>query len=287
MASTSGEVREGGRLEGHPDYMLGTSDSEVEHLVAQAEAYTPAARSLIGKLDIQPDWKVADMGCGALGILHLLAERVGPRGEVHGVDREERMLEVARRLLDERSLQRVRLLKADVNATGLPRRSFDLVHARTVLVNIAAVEPVIEEMASLVRAGGLLALQEPDGSSWVCEPRHPAWDALRDLFGERYRKKGCDPDIGRRLPALLRAAGLEDVRIDVQPTSVTQPGDWHHLQLPTFIELIRESVISLGLCPADELDRMVKELNEHLRKPGTVTYCPLWQAWGKVRPSLS
>ncbi|MGH8933296.1 MAG: hypothetical protein ACRDZO_22335 [Egibacteraceae bacterium] len=54
-------------------YILGTSDVEIEHLVRQAEVYTPAARDLLGEIDVQPGWRVIDLACGALGILHLLA----------------------------------------------------------------------------------------------------------------------------------------------------------------------------------------------------------------------
>lgn len=265
----------------HPDYMLGASDSEIEHLVVQAESYAPSARNVIERLDVGPDWNVVDMGCGALGILHLLAERVDSRGTILGVDREQRMLAVARRQLDERSLQRVSLVQADVANTDIPRHSVDLVHARTLLINVSAAEWVVSQMAALVRPGGFLALQEPDGSAWVCEPRHSAWDTLRELFCERYRAQGCDPQIGRRLPGLLRGADLHDVTTDVRPTAVTGPGDWNHTQLPSFIRLIRDSLVELGLCSVSDLDRLLGELDAHLAKPGTVTYCPLWQAWGR------
>jgi len=59
---------------------------------------------------------VVDVGCGVLGTLHLLCERVGPDGRVVGVDREPRMIEAARRVTAERGLA---LELAEQDATGL------------------------------------------------------------------------------------------------------------------------------------------------------------------------
>lgn len=39
----------------------------------------------------------------------------------------------------------------------------------------------------------------------------PAWTALREVLRRLCHSRGLDPDIGRRLPMLLRAAGLGEV----------------------------------------------------------------------------
>jgi ubiquinone/menaquinone biosynthesis C-methylase UbiE len=61
-----------------------------------------------------------------LGVLQQLADRVGPTGRVVGLDRERRMLDTARQVIEQRSLP-AEFLQADATDTGLLGGSFDLV----------------------------------------------------------------------------------------------------------------------------------------------------------------
>ena len=76
-------------------YVMGGTLSEQERLLAQAATQAPEARWLLDQIGVQPGWRVADLGCGPLGILDLLAERVGADGTVVGVEREPRFVEMA------------------------------------------------------------------------------------------------------------------------------------------------------------------------------------------------
>jgi ubiquinone/menaquinone biosynthesis C-methylase UbiE len=144
---------------------------------------------------------VIDVACGPLGIMHLLAERVGPSGEVFGLDREPRMIEMARAVATERGLP-LNLGEGDAAAAPLPEASFDLVHARTLLINVVSPEEIITGMRHIARPGGTVAVQEPDGAYWVCDPPHPAWDRLHAALRTAYRLQGRDFAIGRRLGRL-------------------------------------------------------------------------------------
>jgi ubiquinone/menaquinone biosynthesis C-methylase UbiE len=116
-------------------YPLGDSAGELQHLVAQAETYGEEARQLLDLVGLTAGEAAIDIGCGVLGILHLLSERVGPHGRVVGVDRERRMIEAARRVVTERGLA-VELVQDDATSLALPSASFDFVHERTVLLNV-------------------------------------------------------------------------------------------------------------------------------------------------------
>ena len=138
-------------------YLLGDSAPELAHLVAQAEVYAEEGRQLLDLVGIAPGAQAVDVGCGVLGIMHLLCERVGPDGRVVGVDREPRMIEAARRVTTERGLV-VELAEQDATGLSLPSESFDLVHERTVLLNVAEPGKVVGEMARVARCGGVVAL---------------------------------------------------------------------------------------------------------------------------------
>src|SRR5262245_1684705 len=107
-------------------YIFGDTQAEQQRLVAQAESYESPARWLLDQIRIQPGWRVIDIGCGPLGILHLLSERVGSNGVVVGLERETRFAHMAREQIAQRHLSNVTVLQADVLASGLQKRSFDL-----------------------------------------------------------------------------------------------------------------------------------------------------------------
>jgi SAM-dependent methyltransferase len=195
-------------MAGHSDrYLLGVSGAEVEHLVRQAEVYADEAGQLLDRVGVTAGAAVIDVGCGVLGIVDLLRAKVGPRGRVVGVDREPRMLDVARQVAAQRGLP-VEFVLGDATDLVLPSDSFDLVHERTVLLNIADPARVVAEMIRIARPGGVIALQEPDSSAWVCDPPHPAWDLLHAELLDAYRRNGKDFDRDGALRGCFVTPGL-------------------------------------------------------------------------------
>ncbi|MGH8900451.1 MAG: methyltransferase domain-containing protein [Egibacteraceae bacterium] len=263
------------------EYLLGTSDAERARLIAQCELHRPEAEQLFDRIGIEPGWRAIDIGCGPLGVLDLLSERVGPSGSVVGLEREPRMLDMAALSLVERHLDTVRLVQGDAAGTQLPAESFDLVHERLVLFNVSSPEDVVAEMVRLARPGGYVALQDLDIVSYTCEPPHPAWDRLVGVLISGWRDAGLDPSIGRRLPGLLRAAGLGDVEVAAH-ARVLRPGDLYHT-LPLYLAgILREQILASDALTEAELDDLVRQLAAHLEQPETlVLYSTLFQAWGR------
>lgn len=262
------------------EYLLGASDGERERLLKHSEIFEPEARWLLDRIGIQPGWWAVDVGCGPLGIVNLLAQRVGPTGQVVGLEREPRMLEWLRKSIAERNLINVKPVQGDATAIDLPASSFDFVHARTVLVNVRNPERVLSEMTALVRPGGVLAVQDVDAISWTCEPPHPAWDRLLWAVLTVWREGG-NPFVGRQLPGLLCAAGLVDVDVDAH-VRVWRSGDPYHWMLLHFAELFRDKVLARGLVTEIELTDLVEKLRAHLNDPGTIVLHWLFcRAWGR------
>jgi ubiquinone/menaquinone biosynthesis C-methylase UbiE len=237
------------------EYLLGSSTAELEHLVAQAEVYAPEANELLNTIGLESGASAIDVGCGVLGILHLLASRVGPGGRVVGLDREPRILELASTLAEQRGVA-AELIEGDATQTVLPGETFDFVHARTLLLNVADPEAVVAEMIRLAKPGGAVAVQEPDSAGWVCDPPHPSWELLRSALTDAYRASGKDFDIGRRTGRLLRDSGLGHVQVRVTAL-VTKPGDYYQTFLPTLVQLVADQILLGGALNAEQLDAHV------------------------------
>jgi ubiquinone/menaquinone biosynthesis C-methylase UbiE len=263
-------------------YVLGRQiTAEGQRLLQQGLGLEREAKWLLDRIGVQPGWRAVDVGCGPLGILDLLAERVGPGGEVIGLEREPRLIEMGQTLLAQRGLRNVRFVLGDAYDIGLPRSSFDLVHTRLLLINLQDPERALAELVTLVRPGGVVVVQDIDQIPWLCEPPHPAWEALVSAFLLVWRANGLDPLIGHRLPALLRAAGLVEVEVEVHGRA-DAPGTYHRKHLLALIEAVRGKVIQRRLFREPELAALTNALERHLDAPDTLVTRPLlFQAWGR------
>jgi ubiquinone/menaquinone biosynthesis C-methylase UbiE len=265
-------------------YVFGDTYIEQQRLVAQAESYELSAQWLLDQVGIQPGWQTIDIGCGPLGILHMLSERVGSGGVVVGLEKEQRFAKMAQNEIVQRGLKNVTVFQADAIANGLQRRSFDFAHERLVMVNISAPENFLAKMVELVRPGGIIAVEEVDNVSWVCHPPHPSWDKLLETYHAAFRACGGDLFIGRRLPELLRTAGLENVQYKVH-VDVAALGGYRRKHLLSLLDSLREKIMTLGLLTHDEFTKHKELLTRHLDNPNTIVIDKLLaQAWGR-KPS--
>lgn len=76
-------------------YVFGSTHVERQPLLDQAREFQQQADWLLDRIGIQPGWRVIDVGCGPLGILGFLSQRVGERGDVARLEYVLRFAEVA------------------------------------------------------------------------------------------------------------------------------------------------------------------------------------------------
>ena len=136
-------------------------------------------------------------------------------------------------------------------APGCPVTRSTWCTQRLVLNNVPRPGEVVAEMVRLTRPGGHVAVQDVDWLSWTCAPAHPAWDRLTAVAAAAWSGDVC---IGRRLPALLRAAGLVDVRVEAH-IRIHRPGQPYHRLLLRFLDIHRDRILDAGALTAAELDR--------------------------------
>lgn len=262
-------------------YVLGGSENELARLHAQAAEHEATARWLLDAIGVRRGWRVLDVGCGPIGILRLLADAVGPDGEVVGLERESRFVKMAREEVDRFGLTNVRIVEADALSSGLERDSFDVVHERLVMVNVPERDQLAAEMLALAKPGGFIALEDIDNVSWLCEPPHESWTALLEVFHNAFRAGGGDPFIGRRLPALLREAGAEAVQTHVH-AYLPHTDEYRRTHLLALLDSIRSAVLASGLMDEGSLKEHRSALLTHLADPTTVVIDKLLiQSWGQ------
>jgi ubiquinone/menaquinone biosynthesis C-methylase UbiE len=262
-------------------YALGYRQAELERLHRQADQLASDSARLFDEIGIAEGAHVLEIGCGPRGCLELLSTRVGSSGRVVGVEINADTVALAETFVAERGLSNVDVVAGDARSTGLRDGSFDVVTARLVLVNVPEPEQIISQAMALARPGGVVAFHEVDAAALMCDPPSDAWDTILSLFVAAGERNGNDCHFGRRLPRLLRQAGLTDLH--VTPIVHTYlAGVPRRRLLVDFVDNVRARILALGLVTEPELDELREALIKHVDDPETVVFDGLYvQAWGR------
>jgi SAM-dependent methyltransferase len=193
---------------GTPQYVLGRSESESQRLVKQSGFLQPFTERIFRRAGLVPGMRVLDLGCGAGDVSFLAAELVGPTGSVVGIDRDPGVLAIARERAQQMGSTTVSFEERSIEEF-VASEPFDAVVGRFVLVYQPDPAATLGHVQGLLRAGGILAVLEPDMSlgvrSW---PPVALWQQVSDWICETFRRGGVHVDIGTRLYPLFRQAGF-------------------------------------------------------------------------------
>jgi SAM-dependent methyltransferase len=197
------------------DRYIGRDDpAEAARLEVQGASARDELREALALCALPEVPRVLEIGCGS-GVLTAALVQALPRAHITAVDLNEALLAEARARLgrEAESGGRVRLERADAAALPYRARAFDLVACRCVLMHQADPMLVAGEMYRVSSLGGNVIAIEPDWGARAVYPDAEAFAELLDLV-RRARPYGF-PDLltGRKLFALLRAAGFAPVRL--------------------------------------------------------------------------
>ena len=265
MSPRESQITAAGRpAEPHPDpWRDADGQANVDEMAKSLEARgrTPAQarlrRRFLKFVPVKPGERVLEVGCGTGVVVRDLAALVGRRGEVVGVDASRRLLERARALCRESAGgARIALRVADGARLPFAAHRFDAALAVTVILHVADPLRVAREMTRVTRPGGRVGLQDQDfGVVALTHPDRALTERIMRGVAERVYE---EPHSGRRLPGLLRAAGLVDVRLltDVYQDTTLEP--W----TKTFLERRAERALRFGIVDVTTAGRWLDGFTE-------------------------
>jgi hypothetical protein len=151
----------------------------------------------------------------------------------------------------------------------------------TLLVTIPRPAEVVAEMVRLVRPGGWVAAMEFDMEFSLCYPPHPAFARICEIFPVVFARNGADPQLGRKVPAMFRDAGLTDVEVEARAPLYPQGHSRRTIALD-LVRAMRPRVLEMGLASGAEFDELDAAARAHLADPRTIMLSGLpFLTWGR------
>jgi SAM-dependent methyltransferase len=248
---------------------------ERQRLALLTQVADPTTTQRLLRLGVGPGWHCLEAGAGDGSVARWLASRVGPEGRVAATD-------LHTRFLAGHDLPNLEVRTHDLLADDLEAAHYDLVHCRFVLMHLPDPARALRRLAAAVRPGGWLLVEEMDraalGAADPAHPRAAGFDRRMRTLHAALRATGTvDPDLGRRLPALVEGQGLRELGHD----GVTFTGRGGSLLARNWqmtLRLFRGRLVAAGGLTEEDFEELDRPLDDpSFWFVGFTSFC----AWGR------
>ena len=161
-------------------YTLGRTSHETNRLMEQSRIYGESTRRLCKRAGISKGMRVLEIGSGAGDVALMLAELVGPTGQIVGVDVNAEILDTARQRATEAGMRNVEFIASDARSLVFSEK-FDAIVGRFVLMYMAEPRAAFTKLITHLKPGGIAAFQEPEYTLYPAS-LHPDTPLINQLI---------------------------------------------------------------------------------------------------------
>jgi len=274
-----------GKSQSSHHYLLGHSDEELWRLQKQAELWHPATRRFLEDVGIKAGMKVLDVGTGVGDVALLLADRVGPNGQVIGVDSSPTALDLARRRAEAATFMNVSFVQGDITQMEFAM-DFDAIVGRLILQHLSDPVAVLGRLVRYLRPDGSIGFQEYDFTRVSYSlPPSALFDQAFSWIRETARRAGLDFQAGMRLYSFFLDAGLPAPQMYSEAVVGAGPNWIGYEVLALMIRGVLPLILKFGIATEQEvgIDTLASRLQEGIvSQRGVARWVDLISAWTRV-----
>jgi ubiquinone/menaquinone biosynthesis C-methylase UbiE len=232
-------------------------------MTALAAQHNDATFRYIEKCGIAPGWTCLEIGAGDGSVARWMAVKVGQAGRILATDLDPRLM-----LKDPAANPANMEVKVhDIVADPLPDATFDLIHARLVLVWLPARLSVLDKLVVALKPGGWLLIEDYDGKLVPLESAVPDASAaakfarMTSAFMELMTRRGVDGAYPRNLHNHFRERGLSNVECLGVLATFAGGSVGADLQRANFLQ-VKRAAIEAGLISEAEFNEVISLLGD-------------------------
>ena len=189
------------------DYTLTNSWTEAESRLKLLERQLdPVTIRHLQSVTVKTGHQCLELGAGGGSIARWLSTQVGTNGQVLAVDLDTSCL------VADPAHANLEIVEANIADMALPADTYDVVHARLVLMHIAERDRVLARMVEAIKPGGWLVIEEGDLTNQQAYlPRGGVDSLYQEVLGEIHQQQvanGMSVNYGCQLPGLLAPMDL-------------------------------------------------------------------------------
>ena len=236
-------------------YTLGRTSHETTRLIEQSRIYGESTRRLCKRAGISKGMRVLEIGSGAGDVALMLAELVGPIGQVVGVDVNADILDTARQRATDAGLQNVEFI-ADDARTLVFSEKFDAIVGRFVLMYMAEPGEAFAALITHLKPGGIAAFQEPEYTLYPAflHPDTPLMNQLITWIVDVFAHSGAHLDMGIGLYQAFVDAGLPPPTMHLESPIGAEKTWAGYRYMATIFQSLLPLLEKYGLATAEQVD---------------------------------
>lgn len=267
------------------EYAYAGKLEEAIRLEAQAKALEKIIEKELEILDLKPNMKVLDAGCGTGTVTRRMALKLFPE-EACGVDVDPLFIDEAKKSASREGIKNIRFELGNIDNLKYENGTFDLSFCRLVLMHVSSPVKTITELKRVTKKGGIVAASDVDDGAMLSFPQAPRFFDLWSKFGQWANARGDDRYIGRQLFSIFSEAGLNSVKIYPLPMYATrQNPDALKMLVYVPVQIVeqdKDAMIKEGVTTAKDCKEAMREIQLVLSHPGAFAMGLTFLAIGKV-----
>lgn len=238
---------------------LERAEDEAARLAIRAQLRLTDFPDLLRRHGFPDEGRVLEVGCGQ-GLRTRVMAGLSGRLDVIGIDRSREFIDAAR-WASEGGPPNLSYLQADLHHPPFGENTFDFIYARLVFMHVPDPVQALRRLLISLKPGGRMLIEDAARDCMFFEPAPDTFAEYWRAVQDGQRRRGGDPNVGRRLAPYLKAAGFQEVDIEVQPIV----GDGEEIGfmvrelLPTLNEYLEPALQTKGEAALRDLAQLAQD----------------------------
>ena len=236
-------------------YTLGRTSHETTRLIEQSRIYGESTQRLCKRAGITEGMRVLEIGSGAGDVALMIAELVGPTGQIVGVDVNTEILDTARQRATNSGMQNVEFVTGDARNFVFSDK-FDAIVGRFVLMYMVDPTKAFAKLVTHLKPGGIAAFQEPEYTLYPAflHPDTPLMNQLITWILDVFAHSGAHLNMGIGLYKAFVDAGLPAPAMHLESPIGAAKSWTGYRYMATIFQSFLPLLEKYGLATPDQVD---------------------------------